>query len=58
LACSVPPFVSEQLCSDLNFAANDPNSSHDFGKDIIPYIVKNGRAAVVRVMKSKGMEPW
>ena len=24
--------------------AEDPNSSHDFGKDIIPYIVKNGRA--------------
>ena len=24
--------------------AADPNSSHDFGKDIIPYIVKNGKA--------------
>ena len=24
--------------------AADPNSSHDFGKDIIPYLVKNGKA--------------
>jgi glucose-1-phosphate adenylyltransferase len=24
--------------------AGDPNSAHDFGKDVIPYIVKNGRA--------------
>jgi glucose-1-phosphate adenylyltransferase len=23
---------------------SDPNSSHDFGKDLIPYLVKNGRA--------------
>ena len=22
----------------------DPNSSHDFGKDIIPYLVKHGKA--------------
>lgn len=33
-------FLLEQLRRD----ATDPYSSHDFGKDLIPYIVKNGRA--------------
>ena len=33
-------FLMEQLRRD----AEDPNSSRDFGKDIIPYIVKNGKA--------------
>ena len=33
-------FLIEQLRRD----AADPHSSHDFGKDIIPYIVKNGKA--------------
>ncbi|WP_062013250.1 glucose-1-phosphate adenylyltransferase [Aureimonas sp. AU4] len=33
-------FLSEQLRRD----AADPNSSRDFGKDIIPYIVKHGTA--------------
>ena len=33
-------FLFEQLRRD----ADDPQSSHDFGKDIIPYIVKHGRA--------------
>jgi glucose-1-phosphate adenylyltransferase len=33
-------FLVEQLIRD----AADPNSSRDFGKDIIPYIVANGKA--------------
>ena len=37
-------FDSNFLFEELRRDANDPNSSHDFGKDIIPYIVKNGRA--------------
>jgi len=34
------PFLVDQLRRD----AVDPNSSHDFGKDIIPYIVRHGNA--------------
>ncbi len=37
-------FDSKFLFDELRRDANDPNSSHDFGKDVIPYIVKNGRA--------------
>jgi glucose-1-phosphate adenylyltransferase len=33
-------FLIEQLHRD----AADPNSAHDFGKDIIPYLVANGKA--------------
>jgi len=33
-------FLSDLLQRD----ASDPNSSHDFGKDLIPYIVANGKA--------------
>ncbi len=33
-------FLFDQLKRD----AQDPNSSHDFGKDLIPYLVKHGRA--------------
>jgi glucose-1-phosphate adenylyltransferase len=33
-------FLLDQLMRD----AADPNSSHDFGKDIIPYLVKYGKA--------------
>jgi glucose-1-phosphate adenylyltransferase len=33
-------FLSDLLRRD----AADPNSSHDFGKDLIPYVVKNGTA--------------
>ena len=32
--------------------AADPNSSRDFGKDIIPYIVKHGKAVAHRFAKS------
>lgn len=34
-------YLREQLIRD----AADKNSSHDFGKDIIPYAIKNGHAA-------------
>lgn len=38
-------FESEFLYEQLRRDAADRNSSHDFGKDIVPYIVKNGYAA-------------
>ena len=41
-------FLFEQLHRD----ANDPNSSHDFGKDLIPYIVKNGKAVAHQFNRS------
>src|SRR6185312_10846519 len=41
-------FLAEQLRRD----AADPASSHDFGKDIIPYIVKNGKAIAHLFTKS------
>jgi len=34
-------FNKEILVEVLNEDANNPDSSHDFGKDIIPYLVKN-----------------
>jgi glucose-1-phosphate adenylyltransferase len=37
-------FDSKFLYEELKRDAADPNSSHDFGKDIIPHIVKHGRA--------------
>jgi glucose-1-phosphate adenylyltransferase len=37
-------FDAKFLFDELRRDAADPNSNHDFGKDIIPYIVKNGRA--------------
>ena len=41
-------FLFEQLRRD----AADPNSSHDFGKDIIPYIVKHGSAVAHHFSRS------
>ncbi len=41
-------FLIEQLRRD----ANDPNSSRDFGKDMVPYIVKNGKAVAHRFTDS------
>jgi glucose-1-phosphate adenylyltransferase len=41
-------FLFDQLRRD----AEDPNSSHDFGKDIVPYIVKNGRAVAHHFSRS------
>ena len=37
-------FDTKFLLDELKRDAADPNSNHDFGKDIIPYLVKNGRA--------------
>ncbi len=37
-------FATKFLFDLLRKDQEDPNSSHDFGKDIIPYIVKNGKA--------------
>ena len=41
-------FLMEQLRRD----SADPNSSRDFGKDIIPYVVANGKAVAHRFAKS------
>jgi glucose-1-phosphate adenylyltransferase len=41
-------FLFDQLKRD----AADPNSNHDFGKDIIPYIVKHGRAVAHQFSRS------
>ena len=37
-------FDADFLYDQLRRDANDPHSSHDFGKNLIPYIVKHGRA--------------
>jgi glucose-1-phosphate adenylyltransferase len=37
-------FDAKFLFDELKRDAEDQNSNHDFGKDIIPYIVRNGRA--------------
>jgi glucose-1-phosphate adenylyltransferase len=37
-------FETKFLLEELRRDAADPSSSHDFGKDIIPYLVTNGRA--------------
>jgi len=41
-------FMFDQLRRD----ADDPNSSHDFGKDIIPYLVRQGKAVAHRFPES------
>jgi glucose-1-phosphate adenylyltransferase len=41
-------FLAEQLRRD----AADPNSSHDFGKDLVPFIVKHGHAVAHRFITS------
>jgi glucose-1-phosphate adenylyltransferase len=37
-------FNTDFLLDQLKRDAADPNSSRDFGKDVIPYIVRNGKA--------------
>ncbi len=37
-------FETRLLFDQLRRDAADPNSAHDFGKDIVPYLVKNGKA--------------
>ena len=45
-------FESEFLFDQLRRDAADPASSHDFGKDIIPHIVKGGKAVAHRFARS------
>ena len=45
-------FHTRFLMDLLKRDAADPNSSRDFGKDIIPYIVKNGKAVAHRFASS------
>ena len=42
------PFLRQLLIED----AEDPNSSHDFGHDLVPHIVKNGKAMAHRFTES------
>ncbi|WP_137157627.1 glucose-1-phosphate adenylyltransferase [Rhizobium sp. FKL33] len=45
-------FHTKFLMDLLRRDAADPNSSRDFGKDLIPYIVKNGKAVAHRFAES------
>ncbi len=45
-------FGKELLFEQLERDANDPDSDRDFGKNLIPYIVKNGKAQAHRFPKS------
>ena len=45
-------FETKFLIEMLKRDAADPSSSHDFGKDIIPYLVSNGRAIAHHFSKS------
>jgi glucose-1-phosphate adenylyltransferase len=45
-------FQTKFLMDQLRRDAVEPNSSRDFGKDIIPYIVKHGTAVAHRFTKS------
>jgi glucose-1-phosphate adenylyltransferase len=45
-------FETGFLIDILKRDADDPNSTHDFGRDIIPYIVANGTAIAHRFEKS------
>ena len=45
-------FDTKFLFDLLERDAADPHSSHDFGKDLIPYVVTNGKAVAHRFSKS------
>ncbi len=45
-------FTTQYLFEQLKRDAEDPHSSHDFGKDIIPHIVREGRAVAHRFERS------
>jgi glucose-1-phosphate adenylyltransferase len=45
-------FATKFLFDELRRDAADPNSSRDFGKDIIPYLVKHGNAVAHRFPQS------
>ena len=53
-------FATKFLIEQLKRDAEDKNSSRDFGKDMIPYLVKNGKAVAHRFTQScvrSGFEP-
>jgi len=45
-------FNTDYLFQLLREDANNPNSSNDFGKDIVPYIVQHGKAVAHRFSQS------
>jgi glucose-1-phosphate adenylyltransferase len=45
-------FRRERLHEELRRDAGDPASSRDFGRDLIPYLVKNGKAIAHRFERS------
>jgi glucose-1-phosphate adenylyltransferase len=45
-------FDTGLMLDQLERDADDPNSSHDFGKDIIPYLVRHGKAVAHRFPES------
>ena len=45
-------FDTDFLIDQVRRDAKDPNSSHDFGKDVIPYIVRNGKAVAHHFSRS------
>jgi glucose-1-phosphate adenylyltransferase len=45
-------FSTKFLFDELRRDAADPNSSRDFGKDLIPYLVKHGKALAHRFSQS------
>jgi len=45
-------FNTDFLFDQLRRDADDPNSNHDFGKDIIPYIVEHGRTVAHHFSRS------
>ncbi len=45
-------FETKYLIEQLRRDAEDPDSSHDFGKDIIPWIVEHGHAVAHRFERS------
>ena len=45
-------FETNFLFEELRRDAANPNSNHDFGKDLIPHIVANGKAVAHRFAKS------
>jgi glucose-1-phosphate adenylyltransferase len=45
-------FETKFLMDELRRDAADPNSARDFGKDIVPYIVKHGKAVAHRFTSS------
>ncbi len=45
-------FATKFLFDELRRDAADPNSSRDFGRDIVPYLVKHGKAVAHRFPQS------